>query len=133
MGFLESFLERVAVLQKKYAIPVLTIILLMTTFLAFGIGKIRMESDINKEMPQDLPIYQLNDKITDTFGGQDTVILIFTLDESIDYNNAPKDIRDPRIINYLATLQSELEGESLVDSVGSVATYTSNVNFQNLD
>ena len=133
MGFLESFLEQVAVLQKKYAIPVLIIILLITIFLAFGVSKIRMESDINKEMPQNLPIYQLNDKITDTFGGQDTVILIFTLDESIDYKNAPKDIRDPRIVNYLATLQSELEGESLIDDVGSIATYTSNINFQSLD
>jgi len=133
MGFLENILKRVAIFQKKYAIPALIVILLITIFLAIGIGKIGLESNINKEMPQDLPIYQLNNKITDTFGGQDTLILIFTLDETGDYKNTPRDIRDPKIINFISSLQSNLKSESLVNSVGSIATYTSNINFQNLN
>ncbi len=133
MGFLESFLERVAIFQKKYALPILLIVLLITFFLGLGISKIRMESDINKEMPQDLPIFKLNDKISDSFGGQDTTLLLFMLDNSIDFKKAPKDIRNPKIISYLEELQSELEKESLIDSVGSVATYTSNLSFKDIN
>ncbi|MCF7861221.1 MMPL family transporter [Candidatus Woesearchaeota archaeon] len=133
MGILEEFLTKVAETQKKYALPIMISVILMTVFLGYGATKISIESDINKEMPQDLPIYQLNDKITDTFGGQDTVILIFTLDESMDYKNAPKDIREPEIINYLSNLQHELESESMVNSVGSFATYISNMNFNDVE
>ena len=133
MSFLETFLERVAILQKKHAIAVLIIILVATLFIGYGITKIQMESDINKEMPQELPIYKLNNKITDTFGGQDTTILLLTLDDSIDYKDAPKDIRDPSIINYLKILQVELEKESMIEGVTSIATYTSNIDFKNLN
>jgi len=133
MSFLETFLERVAILQKKHAIAVLIIILVATLFIGYGITKIQMESDINKEMPQELPIYKLNNKITDTFGGQDTTILLLTLDDSIDYKDTPKDIRDPSIINYLKILQVELEKESMIEGVTSIATYTSNIDFKNLN
>ncbi len=134
MGVLEKILEGVAELQYKHALLILIVFLIFTIFMLFGAVKIRMESDINKEMPQQLPIYQLNDKIKDSFGGQDSIILLFSLDNKNNYKKAPKDIRDPEVINYIIKFHNELKNENSIDNVLSIASYLpSNYNFKSIE
>lgn len=129
MGFLESFLEKVASFQKKNALVLLIAVLVFTSFIVMGIPKIEFESDMTKEMPQDLPIYVLNDKVRDSFGGQDTILILFLLDDKLDLSTAPRDIRDPSIINYLIDFESALAEETDINSAMSAGTILQNFNF----
>lgn len=123
MGFLEKILKHIAGLQKKYALPILLVVLFITIVIGLGIGNIRLETDMNKEMPQELPIYVLNDKITATFGGQDTIMVLIMLDNDQDTKDTPKDIRDPKIMQYLLDFEESLSTESSVSGVMSASTF----------
>ena len=121
----ETILRSIARAQKKYSKQLFIIIIIITIFLGIGVTKIAMETDMNKEMPQQLPIYQLNDRIAATFGGQDTIIIILALEETSNNQQEIRDIRDPAITNYLGRLTTSLEQESMVESVVSSDSYLS--------
>lgn len=121
MGFLESALEGIARFQKKFALPIIIFVIVITVFLGIGIKDISLQTDLSKEMPQDLPIFKLNDKISDTFGGQDTVILLFQIEDSLDKRSIT-DIRHPYVIQSLIVLEDLLNKESSIDSVTSAAS-----------
>ena len=123
MSTLERLLEGVAKAQKRYAIPIFIYVIIVTGFLAVGLRGIKLQTDLTKEMPQHLPIFRLNDRISDTFGGQDTVILLFQLDDSLDTKEAIDDIRHPYVMQSIIALENVLSKESAVDSVTSVAGY----------
>lgn len=120
--FLESWLKKLAYFQKKNAVAVLIITLIVTLFLAFGLTKFAIESDIQKGMPQDLPIFKVNDKISDKFGGQDIILVVVQLDEESGDKDAPVDIRDPRVIKFLMELEKNLKQEDLIENVQSVGS-----------
>lgn len=123
MSFIERMLEKLAVFHKNNAVTILVIALMITTFSIVGMSKVSMQTDFSKEMPQDLPIMILNNKITDKFSGQDTVFLILTLDETLDSKDSPKDIRDPLTMQYITLLEQTLVKETSVERIVSAATY----------
>jgi len=119
---LESLLKKLAYFQMKYSVFIIIFMLLVTGFLSIGLTKISIESDIDKGMPHDLPIFKITDKINDKFGNQDAVLVVVKLDEnSVDKDN-PVDIRDPRVINFLVKLEENLKKEDLVENVQSVGS-----------
>ena len=119
---LESLLKKLAYFQMKYSVFVIIFMLLATGFLAVGLTKISIESDIDKGMPQDLPIFKITDKINDKFGNQDAVLVVVKLDENSVDKDTPVDIRDPRVINFLVKLEENLKKEDLVENVQSVGS-----------
>lgn len=119
---LESLLKKLASFQMKYAVFIIIFMLVATGFLAIGLTKISIESDINKGMPQDLPIFKITDKINDKFGNQDAVLVVIKLDENSVDKDSPIDIRDPRVINFLVKLEKNLKKEDLVEKVQSVGS-----------
>ena len=118
---LETLLEGLARFQFRFGILIVIAALVMSVFMGIGIRDIEMESDFNAMMPQHLPIFQLNEKITDTFSGQDTVFILFKLDEDVEMKGAPTDILDPLILQYIQLLDSSLKHENAIDSVLSLA------------
>ena len=133
MEFLELVLEKVARFQKKFALPILIGIIIITLIVGIGIKDISLQTDLTKEMPQDLPVFQMNDKISDTFGGQDTVILLFQLDDQLDKRTGIDDIRHPYVIQTLLLIENMLGEESSVDDIISPATYFQGQHFLTLD
>ena len=120
--FLESGLKKLAYFQKKYAIMIFILVLLITAFLSVGLTKIAVESDIEKGMPQDLPIFKIDKKISDKFGGQDIILVVVQLDYDSDVSDVPIDIRDPKIMKFLMELEKNLQDEDMIDSVQSVGS-----------
>ena len=119
---LESSLKKLASFQAKYSIFIIIFMLIITGFLAMGLTKISVQSDINKGMPQDLPIFKITDRINDKFGNQDAVLVVIGLDKNSVDKDAPIDIRDPRVINFLVKLEENLKKEDLVENVQSVGS-----------
>lgn len=120
--FLESVLSKIALFQKKHAFVIFISVLVVTLFLSIGFSKLSIEPDIDKGMPQDLPIYKIQNKITDKFGGQDSVLIIVKLDEDSNAKENLNDIRQPEVIRFLMNLENNLKNEDLVDNVQSVGS-----------
>ncbi|MCK9292633.1 MAG: MMPL family transporter [archaeon] len=133
MSFIENLLTRLAVIQSKYKYIILIITVLLSIFFIFGLTNIQMETDFSKMSPSDLEIFKLNDKITSNFGGNDIVVVLFRFDKTSDYKSEYNDIRNPEIINYLKTLETEYRKEASVDTVFSAATYLGSFNLNSVD
>ena len=123
MDFLEKNLKRLAEIQKKHTKLLAVIVIIITIILGSGLKDLTMNSDIRKEMPTHLPIYQLGDRVADKFGGKDTIVIVVQLDESVDEKSAVRDIRDPRVIRTLMFLEDTLNDDENVNSITSAASY----------
>jgi len=121
--FLQTNLTKLAEIQKKHTKILAVAVILITIFLGIGLRDLTINSDFRKEMPKELPIFKLNDRITDKFGGQDGVVIAVEIDDTVDSKNAVRDIRDPRVIQSMILLDEDLRGEASVTSVSSPASF----------
>ncbi|MCZ7356085.1 MAG: MMPL family transporter [Candidatus Methanoperedens sp.] len=123
MDPLQKGLVRLAEIQRKHAKLLAVFVIIFTIVLGIGLKDLTINSDFRTEMPRQLPIFALNDRISDKFGGQDTVIVAVQIDDSVDLKSAVRDIRDPRVIQSLIFLDGELRNEPTVTSVASPASF----------
>jgi uncharacterized protein len=123
MGIFDYFLEKVASMQKKIPYIILALALLFTLFMFYGFMNVEFQGDFQKEMPSELPIYRLNDKVSSNFGGQDVIFIMLELDKDLKYKGLYDDIRHPDIMKYLFDLERSLMDESSIDSVISIGSF----------
>lgn len=119
---IEKGLRALAKAQYKYTWIFFFVILLFTSFMFIGISNIKIESDMSKEYPQDLPIFTLDNKVTDEMGNQESIFVLFKLEDSQDIDTIVRDIRDPDVVNTIQELQNRLQKEPIVTEVTSIAT-----------
>ncbi len=120
---LETGLKRLADIQMKHAKLLAVFGIIITVVLGIGLKDLYINSDIRKELPQDIPIFKLNDRVSDKFGGKDMAIIVAQIDNSIDMDSAVRDIRDPRVIQSFIFLDNELRDKESVTSIGSPASF----------
>jgi predicted RND superfamily exporter protein len=123
MDPLQKSLVRLAEYQRKHAKLLAVLVIIFTIVLGIGLKDLTINSDFRKEMPKDLPIFALNDRISAKFGGEDTVVIAVQIDDSVDLKSAVRDIRDPRVIQSLIFMDGMLREESSITSVTSAATF----------
>ncbi len=121
--FLETYLMKLAEIQKRHTKLLAVVVIIFTIILGIGLRDLTINSDFRTEMPKELPIFALNDKISAKFGGADTVVIAVQIDDSVDSKEAVRDIRDPRVIQSLIFLDREFRGETTVTSVTSPASF----------
>lgn len=118
---MKSFLEKIARFEKKNAGKILIFVFIVTIFMLYGVFNLKVQSDMEKSFPQNLPVYELKNKITSKFGGQDAILVLVELDS--DSNNREiNDIRDPKVVKFLMNLENELKKEKEFNSVQSMGT-----------
>jgi len=117
---MEQMLSKLARIQYKYHKIIAVIAIILTLFLASGLMEVQFQGDITKEMPEDLPVFALSEKISDTFRGQETIFVVVCLNKSAD---SVEDLRDPRVLSAVAELQERLKREPSVDAVESVVSF----------
>ncbi len=122
-GLLETYLIKLAEFQRKHAKKLAVFFIVLTIILGIGLKDLSINSDVRTELPLELPIFKLNDRVSDTFGGKDTVVIAVQLDESVDMKSAVRDIRDPDVIRSLIFLDNELKDEESVTSITSPASF----------
>ncbi|VVB91882.1 MMPL family protein [uncultured archaeon] len=121
--FLETNLIKLAEIQRKHAKLLAVLVVIFTIILGIGLKDLTINSDFRTEMPKELPVFKLNDRIADKFGGQDAVVIAVQIDDSVDLKSAVRDIRDPRVIQSLIVLDGMLRDESNIISVTSPASF----------
>ncbi len=118
-----NFLKKLARFQYKHSFLIFIITIFLTLAIGLGVQNVHLQTDISKELPQDLDVIKLQNKISDKFGGADTVMILIRLDKNCELKNAPKDIRDPKIIRLLVNLEREIKKEPSVSSVQSAGSF----------
>ncbi|MCD6367465.1 MAG: MMPL family transporter [Candidatus Aenigmarchaeota archaeon] len=118
-----DILKNLARFQYKYSSLIFMITVILTMAIGLGIQNIHLQTDINKELPQNLDVIKLQNKISDKFGGADTVMVLIKLDKNCKLENAPKDIRDPKVIRMLVGIENEIKKEPSVSSVQSAGSF----------
>ncbi len=122
MPKLDLLLAKLAEFEYQNAPQIFLISIIFTLFLAAGMLNVSMQTDISKELPQDLPVIKLQREISEKFGSSDMILVLIMLDKQSTSENAAVDIRDPRVIAYLLELQALIEKEHNVNAVFSVAS-----------
>jgi len=61
-----EILKNLARFQYKYSFLIFTITVLLTIVIGLGIQNIHLQTDISKELPQDLGVIKLQNKISDS-------------------------------------------------------------------
>ena len=79
-----------------------------------------MESDFAELNPKDLPITKLDNEVGKEFSNLEGVVVIVQLDDDLEGQGLPSDIRDPKVMEFLVRLNQNLRKENFVDSVASV-------------
>jgi len=120
---IERALTKLASFQYRYYKQIIVLSLIITVFLGYGATELQFQGNIAKEMPQDLPVFVLQDKIASKFKGEEFMIIAVCLDKETSAKNLPRDIRDPEIIASVVDLHERLEAESSIEKVQSVAPY----------
>ncbi len=133
MKSIENLLKKLVSFQNNNKHIFALVVVFFTIFMMFGVTKLEVETDLSAQMPGQLPIYQLNDKITDKYGGQDTVLVLFELDDTYDTKETPRDIRDVSMIKYLIGLEESLLKESSIEAVTSPGTFLKSFPLNNND
>lgn len=123
MSKLDLFLAKLVEFEYRYALQIFLISIILTLFLGIGALNISMQTDISKELPQDLPVIKLHREITERFGSGDMILILIQLDRESTAENAVVDIRDPRVIACLLELQALIEKEPNVNAVFSMASF----------
>ena len=114
-------LERLASFQYRHYRKIIVVALLITAFLGYGMTLLQFQGDLTKEMPQDLPVYELADKLSSKFTGGEYLVIAVTLDEETGTKDIPRDLRDPRVIKSVLELHERLAVESSIEGVRSIA------------
>ena len=122
MTVAENSLRELAKFQNKNYVLIFLAALLFTSLMVVGLTKVRMQTGIMKEMPQDLPVFKLKERVADKFGSADTSLVVVQIDPSSDLKERPIDIRDPKVLEYLLATENQLKRESMIDEVQSIGS-----------
>lgn len=127
MGLFEFILKKLAYVQRRHSLFIILFFLLFTAFMTVGFLRVEFQGDMKKEMPSHLPIYRLNDMIVDKFGGQDTIFVLFELDNSLEVRSLYNDIRHPDILNYMLIFEKKILKESDIEEVNGLGFIYNNL------
>ena len=122
---IETALTKLAAFQCRYYKQIILAAVILTLFLGYGATNLHFQGNIEKEMPQDLPVFVLQDKIASKFRGEEYVIIAVCLNEETGAKNIPYDVRDPRVIASVIELHERLESEPSIEKVQSVGPFFS--------
>ncbi|HNV01577.1 MAG TPA: MMPL family transporter, partial [archaeon] len=124
-----KILEKVSEIQYNHAKKIALISIIITLIFAIGILNIRLQTDFNKEMPQDLDVIELQNSVSEKFGGLETILVLVQFDKENYYANSPTDIRDPKIIRTLISLEELIKEDSKVSNIQSVGNIFSSLGY----
>lgn len=115
-------LQKLAEFQIENTKLILVGAVLVTAVMAVGLPDIRLETDFQSSLPEDLPPIQAQEKVESEFRSSSSIIILFQINERPLEESFVTDMRDPRMIRMQKNLQEELDSESIVSEVRSPAT-----------
>ncbi|CAB50583.1 hydrophobe/amphiphile efflux-3 (HAE3) family transporter [Pyrococcus abyssi] len=107
-------IARVIVIYR-HSLAVVTMFLLILS--AYGITQLRFETDLSKQLPEDLEAVKSYFTLQNEFGGSGSALIYV----KIKNNDNVVDIRDPKIIEAMYSLEQRLREKEYVTDTFSIA------------
>jgi len=126
---IERALRKIAEFQVKKAEKLVLIAITASIILGIGMIHLTFNTNITKEMPQNMKSIKLQNEINNDFRGGKVLFIIVSLKKGCYAANMPTDIRDWRVMESMLSLQKELEKETNVEKVVSPATVFENMGY----
>ncbi|MBD3252546.1 MMPL family transporter [Candidatus Pacearchaeota archaeon] len=117
MDYIQKGLVKFSKFQRENLFLMIIIILLVTGFFAIGITRVEIESDFDELNPKELPVTKLDRRVSKMFGTSEGIVILVEIDDEIDSDNIPVDIREPEVIEFLVRLENNLREESIIEDV----------------
>ena len=117
----ERALEHLAALQYRHYRRIILAIVLITVFLGYGMTLLEFQGDLSKEWPEDLPVFKMQERIGNTFTGEEFLVIAVELEEESGAEGIPRDVKDPRVIKSVVELHTRLADEPSIEGVRSIA------------
>ncbi|PXF61956.1 MAG: hypothetical protein C4B59_01640 [Candidatus Methanogaster sp.] len=121
MPLIEDTLRKLAVIQEKYPVLILLIMLVFTAVMAFGSLQMKLDPSYDSMIPGDSEVIRMQDVVSTEFGSTETMLVLVELDPSSDDPHAVNDIRDPRVAEYVEILSDSIASEKNVKAVYSLS------------
>jgi uncharacterized protein len=107
---------------SHHPLRVLIISLIVSGIMLFGLINLKtIDMDYQKMLPQDNPVVDSYNMISEEFGGENSLKIAIEIDNSVSGSDEPVDIRDPGVIKCIDTLAQKIERMSYVTSVSSIS------------
>ncbi|MFO7966704.1 MAG: MMPL family transporter [Archaeoglobaceae archaeon] len=116
-----KLLGKLASIQYRHYKKIIIISLVLTAFLGYGATGVHFQGDLEEMMPSDLPVFVLEDKVANEFGGESSIVIAVVLEDDTSAKNIVRDIRDPQVIRSVVDLHNRLENEPSIEDVQSIA------------
>ncbi len=120
---LRRILTRIGEFQYRHAKEIALITIIFTSLMILGLPKLELQTDLKKELPQDVPVIKLDENIGYKFGDTDVFLIVIEVDKKSKIENGVEDIRDPRVIKLVRDLHTLLSRERKVTRVVSFAPF----------
>lgn len=121
-SIIDLFLENIARFQVNKPWLVLGMAGVATILIIPGFSLVYLDTDSENWMPNEDPIIDSLNNVGNNFGGIDSMNLLFMLDKKDDQEydpNGVKDLRDPRVLLPMSSLDKLVAELKWVDSVNS--------------
>jgi len=115
-------LETVAETQIAHTRKIIALSIVITAVLALGIPEIRLQTDFQDSLPDDIDAIAAQDKVENNFGSSDSIIILFQINDEPKQESYVTDIRDERVVSSLRFLEEELEREQSIENANSMAS-----------
>ncbi|ADG12774.1 exporter of the RND superfamily protein-like protein [Methanocaldococcus infernus ME] len=115
---LKEILKDVGEFSARHPFLVIAVVLLITVFMAFEATHIKKQTSYEKMLPQDLPAVQEIYEVRSEFGGTDVDMIVVKIVPS-DATDKVTDIRDPRVLRAIETLEENIRTISGITKVSS--------------
>ncbi|MFQ6051281.1 MAG: MMPL family transporter [Candidatus Hydrothermarchaeota archaeon] len=120
---IERSLKRLARFQFERPYSVAVLALIITLIAIIGISNLRLESDISKEIPQDIDVIKLQNLIRDELAGGNIIMVLVSLDPEKTTDYTETDIRNPWLIYFLKQITDLAKKEPEVTEINSLADF----------
>ncbi len=124
---IERALRKIAKFQVKNSEKLVIIAVAFSIALGIGMIHLTFNTNITKEMPQNMKAINLQNEVNSNFKGGSVLFIIVSLKKGCYSENMPQDMRDWKVISSMLFLQKELEKEPNVEKVVSPATIFENM------
>ncbi|WP_456471552.1 efflux RND transporter permease subunit [Methanocaldococcus sp.] len=118
MSKLRDILAKIGEFSAKNPFIVIAIVLILTIFMALGATHIKKQTSYEKMLPQNLPAVQEIYEVRSEFGGTDVIDIVVKVVPS-DATDKVVDIRDPRVLQAVETLEENIRTINGITSVSS--------------
>ncbi len=119
-NLIDKFIMNLAKLQVKRPGTILLIVGIVTMITIPGFGLVYLDTEDEGWIPDDDPVLRSLEEVSFSFGGTESMNLLFILDRTQDYDpDSVRDLRDPRVMLPMSSLDSVVEEMQWVDRVDS--------------